>query len=232
VFQIGPNWDGYTVENVKAGAYHAGIKDHPDAHWLVTEKDHRTGTKSAIWNLIDINDGTTELWGGAYNHAKTKKAGLTLHGMPAKKVSTAHYNEAVKTLQTSLQTYSPFGKGLGVAVQKLDDSAATGDTMVTVELTRTPMHVKNGYVPPERKEILTEEHIMKINGGGRRAGARGAVGSTTTAAGFESEFPIFNFRCAKPGVVLTAASLRFCRVHQGRLHCRRRARAGDHHTRR
>lgn len=65
-----------------------------------------------------------------------------VHGLPAKKISDAHFKEATRTLSNSLQTLSPFNKGLGVAIQKLDDSPATGDTLVTVELERTPMHPK------------------------------------------------------------------------------------------
>lgn len=75
--QIGPNWENYGPENVKAGAFQASYMDGEEKHWLVAEKCPFTGTKSAVWNLIAINDGTSALWGGQYNNSKTSKAGLT-----------------------------------------------------------------------------------------------------------------------------------------------------------
>lgn len=42
------------------GAYHCGLKDSPDEHYLIRATDHRCGTKSAIDNLLEIN-GTSAL---------------------------------------------------------------------------------------------------------------------------------------------------------------------------
>ena len=43
------------MDNVTKGAYHCGLKDSPDEHYLIRATDDRCGTKSAIDNLLEIN---------------------------------------------------------------------------------------------------------------------------------------------------------------------------------
>ena len=52
--KIDPKWRGFTEESVTAGAYKAELEGHDSSHYLIRETDHRTGTKSAIWNLLDV----------------------------------------------------------------------------------------------------------------------------------------------------------------------------------
>lgn len=152
---------------------------------LIRADDHRDNTPSAVYKLLEINGNNPKLWGGAYTNAKATK-GLMVHGAPARKMSCAHFDEAVETLTKSLQTYSPFQHGVGVTLTKLDNSKANGDTFVTMEISRTPMDLSQGFKPVETKTQFTEDHLSAVNGNGGRAIPAAAV--KESAAGFESEF--------------------------------------------
>ena len=231
--KIDPKWRGFDEASVTAGAYKAEIEGHDDTHYLIRETDHRTGTRSAIWNLLQINKNNTKLFDGKYTEAKAKMNPVRCHGEEARKMDVAHYNEAVSTLGPSLRTYSPFAKGLGVMVTKLDDSVANGDTLVQCTVHRTPMDDKLGFIPPTSNVKVTEDHVVAINGGViNKAGS--SVSPALTAAGFESEFSNFAlyrtyFFCQLDGYSPAPPPRRVCDqvIHGGGC-----ARTREDHTRR
>ena len=181
--KLDPSWNGMGPNNVTAGAFKATLGG--ESHMLI-RPDALDGTPSAVHKLLEINGNNSKLWGGAYTNAKATK-GLMVHGAPARKMSCAHYKEAVDTLTKSLSTYSPFQHGVGVTVTKLDNSKAVdGDTFVTLEIERTPMDLTSGLRPAETKATFTEDHLSAVNGSGSRGVSAAAV--KETAAGFESGY--------------------------------------------
>lgn len=112
---------------------------------------------------------------------------LQIHGMPARLMTTEHFNEAVAALKTSLQQHNPFGvHGLGVMVTKTDNSVAKDNTLVHVEIERTPIHSKTGYVPTDMEDAITQDHLAALNG---VKPAKEIVPSVVTESGFESKCP-------------------------------------------
>ena len=180
---------------------------------------------------VQINKDNTKLFGGKYTEAKAKLTPVRCHGEVARKMDSEHYHEAVATLLPSLKTYSPFAKGLGVMVTKLDDSVAAGDTLVQLTINRTPMDEKLGIQSPESVVKVTEDHVVALNGGST---GKAGVAPQITAAGFESKCPpirppIRHFVAVCSTWPHNRCS---CRVCDQDVHGRRRALAGEDHSRR
>jgi hypothetical protein len=163
--KIDRRWQGYSQKNVLAGVTQARANvDGEPTHFLVTEHDHNTGEKSAVWNLLEINRDNNKLWNGAYNSAKLDKQKYEYNGKTARLMSSAHIQESVVALTKSLKTHSPFVKGLGVMVTNKGNTVAAVDTTVMLTVHRTPLHPITGIVPKDEPVELSTDLVSGWNG--------------------------------------------------------------------
>jgi hypothetical protein len=66
--------------------------------------------------------------------------------------------------RSTLRTYDPHARGLGVVVTNLGSKAAMGKMVIQATLHRTPFDATKGTVIRARPKLTTQDHISALNG--------------------------------------------------------------------
>lgn len=185
--KIDPKWRGFTQSDVLEGVHEYGVdEDGVPSHYLVTETG-MNGSRSAMWNLLEINKDNSKLWNGAYTEAKLKKHNYKHEGKPARLMSAAHVEEAAAALGKSLKQHSPFAHGLGVVVTNKGTTTSRVPTTVQITVNRTPLHPEKGLITTDAPVDVSAAHVSGWNGGKGPAKAA-ATGETISPRLVDSGF--------------------------------------------
>lgn len=177
-------WAGMKPENVTAGVHTSKVGDKTRYVVPATGPD---GTKSAMHTYIARNAKKPDFMNGAYFHTKAKMATHT-DGTQAYVIENPDHFTAMKKLLTYLvETHSPYHRGLGMSVTKLDDVVTTEPLVVSMKFKRTPVS-KEGFQALTEDAATTESDLRRlVNGGEDEPEMVTESGELIQVPGFEDE---------------------------------------------
>ena len=176
-------WANMKPENVTAGvqvAEHSGQK-----RYIIPESDE-TGMKNATFAYLQRNATKPGFMNGVY------KSGPTSSHMGKKAFvvkDESHFDAMHSLLKNLTETHSPYQRGLGVTVTKLDNEAHDEPLVVSMKFKRDPLSLEEGFQAKTSDNAVTESHMRTLVNGGKAPDDEivNELGETLSAAGFDSE---------------------------------------------
>ena len=167
-------WATMTSANVAAGVHKSTLGDK--TRYIITKgstAEDGTHTAGAMHAYITRNANNPKFMKGMFTPSKVHMSHV--NGEPGYVVDEPTYKTMKNMLGGVVQTHSPFGKGFGVAVTKLDDKADDG-VHVNVNFSRTPLS-GGKFMPVDEAALGVMEHHLR----GDVSGATGAAAPASTA---------------------------------------------------
>lgn len=159
-------WATMGESNIHAGVHKSKLGDK--TRYIVTKGSVVDGveTSSAMHAYISRNANNPKFMKGMFTPTKVHMSHV--NGEQGYVIDESTYDTMKSMLSGVVKTHSPFGKGFGIAVTKLDDRVDNG-VHVNVGFTRTPLTIEGEFMPVHESEMGVMEHHLRTPGEGSAA---------------------------------------------------------------
>jgi hypothetical protein len=179
-------WAKMKPDNVMAGTH---ISKVGGTKKYIVPEESADGTKNAMHIYIKRNAHDDEFMGGVFHPTRAKMTTDDVSGKQAYTVEDAvHFGAMKKVLNHLVETHSPYHRGLGMTVTKLDKLKDTEPLVVSIRFNRKPISKEHGFVPKEMDDAVAEGEMRRlVNGGADEPEMVTASGELIRVPGFEEE---------------------------------------------
>lgn len=183
-------WSKMKPENVTAGTH---ISKAAGGKKYIVPESSADGTQNAMHLYIKRNAHRDDFMEGAFQPTRAKMITDDVSGKQAYVVKNPIHFAAMKKVLTHLvETHSPYHRGLGISVTKLDkvvpDKVVSEPLVVSIRFNRKPISKEHGFVPKEMDDAVAEGEMRRlVNGGEEDPEVVTATGEVIRIPGFEDE---------------------------------------------